>query len=67
MYDCYDTIAKNYKETHHLDNLIKKAFAVKQEQVQVPVEGKYHVPPIKVEPIESAQKFINRAETDEEN
>ena len=31
MYDCYDTIAKNYKETHHLDDLIKKAFDVKQE------------------------------------
>lgn len=30
------------------------------------MEGKYHVPPIKVEPIKSDQKFIDEAETDEE-
>ncbi len=67
MYDCYDTIAKNYKETHPLDDLIKKAFTLKQEQAQVPVEGKYHVPPTKVQPIKSDQKFIDEAETDDED
>lgn len=67
MYDCYDTIAKNYKETHHLDEQIKKALDIKQVQEQVPVEGKYHVPPVRNDHVKTDQKYADDVQTDDEN